>query len=156
MGEVDRAAALLSEVLAAHHRRSYPRGELSTLDELARLYAQRGDGAAALQTALRAHEIAFAVRDPKAQAQTAATVAQVHLTFGDAPAAIQWTETCIAIARTTYPYLEAEALITLATARRLTGDPAAAREAAAQAASIAAACGFRLLSELVDALQLGQ
>ncbi len=156
LGEVDRAATLLSDVLDAHHRHSYLRGELSTLDELSRLYAQRGDGPAALQAALRAHELAIAVRDPKAQAQTASTVAQAHLALGDAPAAIQWTETCVTLAWTTYPYLEAEALITLAAARRLTGEPAAARAAAEQAASIAAACGFRLLGELVDALQLSQ
>ncbi|TDC26137.1 helix-turn-helix domain-containing protein [Kribbella albertanoniae] len=159
LGEADQAAALLSDVLDAHHRRSYPRGELSTLDELARLYVQRGDGPAALQAAHRAYELAVTIQDPAAQAKTAATVAQVQLALGDAPAAVRWIETCLPIARGTYPYLEAEALITLSQARRAIGEPAAATEAAVQAASIAAACGFRLLSEqaaLVDVLELGQ
>ncbi|WP_165956428.1 BTAD domain-containing putative transcriptional regulator [Kribbella antibiotica] len=147
LGEADRAAALLNEVLDAYHRRSYLRGELSTLDEMAKLYAQRGDGPAALQAALRAYELSIAVRDPKAQAQTASTVAHVHLALGDVPAAVQWVETCLPLARTTYPYLEAEALITLSAARQLTGDQAAATEAAEQAAAIAAACGFRLVED---------
>ncbi|WP_405062432.1 helix-turn-helix domain-containing protein [Kribbella sp. NBC_01505] len=160
LGEVDHAAALLSDVLDAHHRRSYPRGELSTLDELARLYAQRGDGPAALQAALRAYEIAVAIYDPAAQAKTAVTIAQVQLALGDAPAAVQWIETSLTIARGAYPYLESEALITLSGARQAIGEQAAAIEAAVQAAAIAAACGFRLLGEqaaaLVDVLQLGQ
>ncbi|MFF1815893.1 BTAD domain-containing putative transcriptional regulator [Kribbella sp. NPDC058245] len=159
LGEADHAAALLSDVLDAHHRRSYPRGELSTLDELARLYVQRGDGPAAMQAAHRAYELAITIHDPAAQAKTAATVAQVQLALGDAAAAVRWIETCLPIARGTYPYLEAEALITLAQARRAIGEPAAASEAAVQAAAIAAACGFRLLGEqaaLVDVLQLGQ
>jgi DNA-binding SARP family transcriptional activator len=145
LGAADRAAGLLSDVLEAYQRRLHLRGELSTLDEWARLYSQRGDGAAALQVALRAHHLAILVRDRKAQAQTASTVAQAHLTLGDAPAAIEWIEDCLTIARGTYPYLEAEALIALATARRDTGDTTSAAVAAEQAASIAAACGFRLL-----------
>ncbi|GAA1681216.1 tetratricopeptide repeat protein [Kribbella yunnanensis] len=156
LGESDHAAALLSDVLDAHQRRSYPRGELSTLDELARLYVQRGDGPAALQAAHRAYELAIAIHDPAAQAKTAATVAQVQLALGDAPAAVRWIETCLPLARGTYPYLEAEALITLSRARRAIGEQAAATEAAVQAATIAADCGFRLLGELVDVLQLGQ
>ncbi|MGW6279104.1 BTAD domain-containing putative transcriptional regulator [Kribbella sp. NPDC055071] len=147
LGATDQAAGLLNDVLDAYHCRSYLRGELSTLDELARLYAQRGDGPAALQAALRAHELAIAVRDPKAKAQTASTVASAHLALGDAPAAVEWVETCLGIARETYPYLEAEALITLSGARRAIGEPAAAIAAAEQAAAIAAACGFRLLGE---------
>ncbi|WP_133799259.1 BTAD domain-containing putative transcriptional regulator [Kribbella caucasensis] len=145
LGEADRAAGLLSNVIEAYQRRSYLRGELSTLDEWARLYSQRGDGTAALQAALRAHHLANVVRDPKAQAQTASTVAQAHLTLGDAPAAMEWIEDCLTIARGTYPYLEAEALITLAAALHDTGDATSATKAAEQAVSIAVSCGFRLL-----------
>ncbi|WP_165949383.1 BTAD domain-containing putative transcriptional regulator [Kribbella turkmenica] len=145
LGATDRASALLCEVLEGYRRRSYLRGELSTLDELARLSGQRGDGAAALRTALRAHHLALIVRDRKAQAQTASTVAQAHLTLGDVPVATEWIEDCLAIARGTYPYLETEALLALSTARRATGDETAATAAAAQAAAIARACGFRLL-----------
>ncbi|MEJ1106123.1 BTAD domain-containing putative transcriptional regulator [Kribbella sp. CCNWLW197] len=145
LGAVDRAAGLLSDVLDGYQRRSHLRGELSALDEWARLYSQRGDGATALPVALRAHHLAIVVRDRKAQAQTASTVAQAHLTLGDIPAAIEWIEDCLTIARGTYPYIEAEALIASATARRDIGDTASAKEAAEQAASIAASCGFRLL-----------
>ncbi|MFG1817809.1 BTAD domain-containing putative transcriptional regulator [Kribbella sp. NPDC049174] len=145
LGAADQAAALLGDVLAGYQRRSHLRGEVSTLDEWARLYSQRGDGTAALQAALRAHHLAIVVRDRKAQAQTASTVAQAHLTLGDTPAAIQWIEDCLTIARGTYPYLETEALLALATARRATGDTTAATNAAEQAASIARSCGYRLL-----------
>ena len=72
-------------------------------------------------------------------------MAQAHLTLGDAPAAIEWIEDCLTIARGAYPYLEAEALLTLAAARRGTSHAVAATNAAEQAASIAATCGFRLL-----------
>ncbi len=145
LGEVDRAAGMLADVLEAYQRRSHLRGELSTLDELARLYGQRGDAMAALEVALRAHELALVIRDRKAQAQTASTVAQAHLTFGDPAAAIKWSTDCLAIARNVYRYIEAEALFTLAAAQRRTGDSAAAADATEQATAIAVACGFRLL-----------
>ena len=153
LGAADQAAGLLSDVLQAYQRRSHLRGELSTLDEWARLYSQRGDGAAALEAALRAHHLAIVVRDPKAQAQSASTVARAHLTLGDTPAAVEWVETCLTIARGMYPYLEAEALITLATARRSTGDSASGIHAAERAASIAASCGFRLLEKQAAAVE---
>jgi DNA-binding SARP family transcriptional activator/tetratricopeptide (TPR) repeat protein/DNA-binding XRE family transcriptional regulator len=145
LGAADQAADLLSDVLDAYQRRSHFRGEVSTLDELARLDSQRGDGPAALRAALRAHQLAIVVRDRKALAQTAATVAPAHLTLGDAAAAIEWVEDCLTIARGAYPYIEAEALLALATARRDSGDAMAATNAAEQAASIARSCGFRLL-----------
>ncbi|MEU8223526.1 BTAD domain-containing putative transcriptional regulator [Kribbella sp. NPDC048915] len=145
-GATERAAELLSELMATYHQRSQYRGESSTLDEWARLHSRRGDGAAALQTALRAHELAKLVRDPKAQAQTASAVAQAQLTLGDPAAALEWIEACLAIARDTYPYLEAEALLTLASAQLATGDHSAAALSAEQAALIAKACGFELLA----------
>ncbi|HET6293510.1 MAG TPA: BTAD domain-containing putative transcriptional regulator [Kribbella sp.] len=145
LGAVDQAAALLSEVLDAYQRRSHLRGELSTLDEWARLYSQRGDGPAALRAALRAHHLALVVRDRKAQAQTAGTVAVAHLTLGDTLAAIEWSEDCLTIARGGWPYIETQALLTLATARRGTGNTTAAIKAAEEAASIARSCGFRRL-----------
>ncbi|TCC24652.1 BTAD domain-containing putative transcriptional regulator [Kribbella speibonae] len=145
LGEVDRAAGLLDEVLTSYRRRSHVRGELSTLDELARLYSQRGDGTTALRTALRAHQLALVVRDRKAQAQTASAVAEAHLALGDAAAAIDWIEDCLTIARATYPFLETYALLTLSTAQTFAGNPAAAAETAARAASIAETHGFNLL-----------
>jgi ATP/maltotriose-dependent transcriptional regulator MalT len=72
-------------------------------------------------------------------------VARAHLTLGDAAAAIEWVEDCLTIARGAYPYIEAEALLALATARHDSGDTMAATNAAEQAASIARSCGFRLL-----------
>ncbi|WP_433167085.1 BTAD domain-containing putative transcriptional regulator [Kribbella sp. CA-247076] len=145
MGATDQAAGLLGDVLEAYQRHSHLRGEASTLDEWARLYSQRGDGAAAVQAALRAHHLAIAVRDRKAQAQTASTLAQAQLTLGDTPAALEWIETSLSIARGTYPYVEAEALIALAQARHRAGDEVAATDAAEQAMSIARSCGYRLL-----------
>ncbi|MFI7063792.1 BTAD domain-containing putative transcriptional regulator [Kribbella sp. NPDC050124] len=147
LGATERAAELLNDVLNAYEHRSYLRGELSTLDELARYYAQCGDGPAALQAALRAHHLAIVVRDRKAQAQTASAVAQAYLTLGDVPTATEWIEDCLTIARGVYPYLEAEALIALATARSAAGDTTSAHQAAEQARSIATSCGFRLLEE---------
>jgi ATP/maltotriose-dependent transcriptional regulator MalT len=103
---------------------------------------------------LRANELAIVVRDPKAQAQSASTVAQAHLTLGDTQAAIQWVEDCLTIARGTYPYLEAEALITLATAQYAAGDAKGALQAAEEAASIAGSCGYRLLEKQATAVPL--
>ncbi|TWD81371.1 DNA-binding SARP family transcriptional activator [Kribbella amoyensis] len=145
LGEVDEAAALLDEVLVAYQTRSHPRGELSTLDELARLWIQRGDGAVALELAVRAHDLAIIVRDRKAQAQTAATVALAQLEYGDAGAAIEWSDACLTIARGVYPYIEADALLVQARALHTTGDRDSAVGAATQAESIAATCGFGLL-----------
>ncbi|WP_410791230.1 BTAD domain-containing putative transcriptional regulator [Kribbella sp. C-35] len=145
LGEVDRAAGLLDEVLTSYRRRSHVRGELSTLDELARLYSQRGEGTKALRTALRAHQLAIVVRDRKAQAQTASAVAEAHLALGDAVAAIDWIEDCLTIARATYPFLETYALLTLSTAQTQAGNPTAAADTATQAASIAHTHGFHLL-----------
>ncbi|MGW7683998.1 BTAD domain-containing putative transcriptional regulator [Kribbella sp. NPDC054772] len=145
LGAVDHAAGLLDDVLIDYRRRSHVRGEVSTLDELSRLHGQRGDGPAALRTALEANRLATVVRDRKAQAQTAATVAQSHLTLGDHQAALDWAETCLAIARDTYPYIETEALLSLAAAHNHTGNEPAATKAAAEAATIAATCGFHRL-----------
>ena len=152
LGEVDRAAGLLDDVVTAYRRRSHVRGELSTLDELARLYSQRGEGTPALRAALRAHQLAIVVRDRKAQAQTASAVAEAHLALGDAIAAIDWIEDCLTIARATYPFLETCALLTLSTAQTQAGDPAAAAEAATRAASIAHTHGFHLLEAQAAAL----
>lgn len=146
LGEEEQAARLLDEVLLAYQQRSHLRGELSTLDEMARLQIQRGTRA--LETAERAHDLATVLRDRKAQAQTAATVAAAHLELGDFHAAIEWSESCLAIARDTYPYFEAQALIVLASAHRGTGDEAGAVAATSRAASIAATCGFTLLAVL--------
>jgi len=145
LGAVDRATDLLGDVLDAYQRRSQLRGELSTLDELAKVSSQGGDGVTALQTALRAHNLALVIRDRKAQAQTAATVAQAHLSLGDFPAAIEWSKDCLTIARGAYPYIETQALLALATAQRSTGDTTSAIAATEEAASVAAACGFTLL-----------
>jgi len=60
-------------------------------------------------------------------------VAEAHLALGDALAAIEWIEECLTIASGTYPYLEAQALLALATARRDTGDATAATNAAEEA-----------------------
>jgi tetratricopeptide (TPR) repeat protein len=152
LGEVDRAADLLEDVLQSCRRRSHLRGEVSTLDELARLYSQRGEGATALRTALRAHQLAIVVRDRKAQAQTASAVAEVHLALGDATAAMDWIEDCLTIARATYPFLEAYALLTLSTALSQAGNPAAAADTATRAASIAHTHGFHLLEAQATAL----
>ena len=147
LGAERQAAQVLASVLEAYRRRSNLRGELSTLDERSLLHSQCGEGAAALETATRAHDLAVIVRDRKAQAQTAATVAQAHLTLGDAPAATEWVDRCLAIARETYPFIETRALVCLATARRVAGDTSGAAEAAKAARAIAEFCGFRLLEE---------
>lgn len=145
LGAVDRATGLLTDVLNAYRQRSHLRGELSTLDELSRLHSQGGDGVTALEVALRAHDLALVIRDRKAQAQTAATVAQAHLALDDALAAIEWSEDCLAIARGAFPYVESQALLALAAARHINGDTTAAIVATELAAAIAGACGFGLL-----------
>lgn len=148
LGAEERAAALLTEVLAAYRKASNLRGELSTLDELSQLHRQRGNAATALEVARRAHDMAIAVHDRKATAQTAATAAQAYLALGDATAAAQWFERCLTIAHHTYPFVEARALVGLATARLSAGEPAAASYTAEQAVAIAGSCGFRLLERL--------
>lgn len=152
LGEVDRAAELLNDILEAYRRQSHPRGELSTLDELARLHIQRGDGTLALDLSQRAHDLATALQDRKAQAQTGTTVAQAHLALGAADAAIKQSDQSLSIARDLYPYNEAEALLVLATALPRTGDPVGALEAAKLAAAIAATRGFGLLEAEATAL----
>ncbi len=147
LGEEERTAELLTDVLAAYRRTNNPRGELSTLDEWSELHRQRGDAATALTVAQRAHDMAVALRDRKASAQTAATVAQAHLALGDTPAAARWFEDCLLIARDSYPYIEARALAGLAATRLSTGDPTAARHTAEQATEIAGSRGYRLLEE---------
>ncbi|GAA1569364.1 tetratricopeptide repeat protein [Kribbella sancticallisti] len=151
-GEETRAAELLTEVLAAYRKGSNLRGELSTLDEWSRLHRQRGDAVTALQVATTAHELANTVRDRKATAQTAATVAHAHLALGDATAAAQWFEDSLAIAGDTYPFVETRALVGLATARLADGDPTSANHAAKQALSIAGSCGFNLLEQKASAV----
>ncbi|MGC4938715.1 BTAD domain-containing putative transcriptional regulator [Kribbella sp. DT2] len=153
LGEVDRAAELLDEVLVGYRQHSQPRGELSTLDDLAQLQIQRGDGTGALELAQRAHDLASAVQDRKAQAQTGVTVARAHLALGANDAAVKQSEQCLTIARDLYPYIETEALLCLATALHATGDPVAAIELTTQAASIAGTRGFALLeTEATNAL----
>ncbi len=152
LGELDRAADLLNNVLDAYRQQSYPRGELSTLEELARLHLQRDDAPAALDLALRAHDLAIAGRDRKAQAQTTVTVAQAYLALGNLEAAIKYGEECRAIASGFYPYLEAEALLTLAVAQHRTAATAAAIELATHARAIARTCGFGLIEAEAAAL----
>ncbi|MEV4178778.1 hypothetical protein [Nonomuraea sp. NPDC049709] len=132
-------------MLAAYRKGANLRGELSTLDELSLLHLQRGYAATALEVARRAHDMAIAVRDRKATAQTAATTAQAYLALGDATAAAHWFEDCVTIAHNAYPFVEARALAGLATARLAAGDPASAGYTAEQAVAIAGSCGFRLL-----------
>lgn len=151
LGAESQAAELLTEVLAGYREGSNLRGELSTLDEWSRLHRQRGDTATALEVGRRAHELAITVRDRKATAQTAATVAYAHLALGDATAAAQWFEDSLAIAHNAYPFVEARALVGLAAARHALGDPTSARVAAKQAQSIAASCGFHLLEQKATA-----
>jgi hypothetical protein len=118
---------------------------MSTLDELSQLHLQRGDAPTALEVARQAHDMAIAVRDRKATAQTAATAAQAYLALGDATAAAQWFEHCMALAHNAYPFVEARALVGFAAARLSAGDPASASYTAEQAVAIAGSCGFRLL-----------
>ena len=147
LGDEEGAAALLTEVLAAYRKASNLRGELSTLDEWSELHRQRGDVRAALETAEQAHAMTITVRDRKATAQTAATVARAHLSLGDAESATRWFEDCLTIAHGTYPFIEARALVGLATARLATGDVASAMSTAERAVTIASSCGFRLLED---------
>lgn len=147
LGEEERAAELLTDILAAYRKTNNPRGELSTLDEWSELHRQRGDAGTALTVAQQAHDMAVALRDRKATAQTAATVAQAHLALGDATAAAQWFEDCLTIAHNAYPFVEARALVGLAAARLSAGDPTSASHTAERAVAIAGSCGFRLLEE---------
>lgn len=151
LGAESQAAELLTEVLAGYREGSNLRGELSTLDEWSRLHRQRGDTVIALEVARRAHELAIVVRDRKATAQTAATVAYAHLALGDTPAAARWFEDSLTIAHDTYPFVEARALVGLAAARLAAGDPTSASQAANQAHSIAVSCGFHLLEQKASA-----
>lgn len=106
-----------------------------------------------METAARAHDLATVIRDRRTQAQTAATVAAAHLNLGDVQAAIEWSESCLTIARDTYPYFETQALLVLASAHRSTGDALSAAAATARAASIAATRGFtRLEAEAASLL----
>jgi DNA-binding SARP family transcriptional activator len=147
LGAETEAAQLLTDVLDAYRRGRNPRGELSTLDEWSELHRQRGDAVTALAMAEQAHGMAVAVNDPKATAQTAATVAHAHLALDDTAAAARWFEDCLAIAHDTYPFLEARALAGLATALLAAGDPDAAASTAKRAIEIAVSCGYRLLEE---------
>ncbi|MFC0626258.1 BTAD domain-containing putative transcriptional regulator [Kribbella deserti] len=147
LGAESQAADLLTEVLAAYRESSNLRGELSTLDEWSRLHRQRGDTAMALEVGRRAHELATTIRDRKATAQTAATVAYAYLAIGDAGAAARWFEDSLAIAHDAYPFVEARALVGLATAHLATGNPTAAADGATQAHAIATTCGFHLLAQ---------
>lgn len=147
LGAEARALELLTEVLAAYRKGSNLRGEMSALDELSQLYRQRGDVAGALEVARRAHNMAITVHDRKATAQTAATVAQAYLALGDATAAAEWFGDCVTIAHNAYPFVEARALVGLATARLSAGDPTSASYTAEQAVAIAESCGFRLLEK---------
>jgi tetratricopeptide (TPR) repeat protein len=147
LGEEERAAELLTEVLAGYRYRGDLRGELSTLDEWSRLHRQRGEAATALKVARLAHDMAITLRDRKPTAQIAATVAQAYLALGDATSAAQWFEESVMNAHHAYPFLEARALAGLAAARLAAGDPDAARSAAERAVAIAASCGFRLLEK---------
>jgi tetratricopeptide (TPR) repeat protein len=121
------------------------------LDELSQLHRQRGDAATALELARRAHDMASAIHDRRATAQTAATAAQAYLALGDATTAAQWFERCVTIAHNTYPFVEARALAGLATARLSAGDPASASRTAEQAVAIAGSCGFLLLERQASA-----
>ncbi|MEO3815628.1 BTAD domain-containing putative transcriptional regulator [Plantactinospora sp. B24E8] len=147
LGAEARASELLTKALAGYRKGANLRGELSTLDELSQLHRQRGDATGALEVARRAHDIAVAVHDRKATAQTAATAAQAYLALGDATTATRWFEDSVRIAHNTYPFVEARALVGLAAARLSAGDPASASRTAEQAVAIAGSCGFRLLEE---------
>ncbi|GAA0583099.1 helix-turn-helix domain-containing protein [Kribbella sandramycini] len=146
LGAVDDAAAVLDDVLRGYQERADRRGELSTLDEQARLHSQLGSGDTALTLALRAHELANLLRDRKAQAQTAGAVAQANLTRADFAAAVNWSNRCLAIAAGVYPHLQTQALLVLSAARHGADEPELALDAAEQAAAIAARCGFGLLA----------
>jgi DNA-binding SARP family transcriptional activator/tetratricopeptide (TPR) repeat protein len=152
LGEETQAAELLTDVLAGYRKGSNLRGELSTLDEWSRLHRQRGDAVTALQGARRAHEMANTVRDRRATAQTAATVAHAYLALGDATAATEWFEDSLTIASNAYPFVETRALVGLAAARLADGDPTSAGHAAKQALSIAGSCGFRPLEQEASAV----
>lgn len=140
LGEEDAAEASLYEGLDRYRRLGNLFGELSILDELSQLHAQRGRAEEAVSTARQGYDLTLVGRNRRAQAALLATLGEAHLSGGGAAAASDAFERALAVAEE-YPFFKVRATIGLAATRG--GDEA--RRLAEDALGTARAQGFRLL-----------
>ncbi|MFC8797813.1 BTAD domain-containing putative transcriptional regulator [Promicromonospora sp. NPDC057138] len=141
LGDTETAEAELHDVLHGFRQRGYTRGELSTLDELARLLAQTGRPTEAVEAARKAHAAAFRLNDPRAQVITGDGLGVSLLASGHtAEAAATLTDTAALATAHGYRSWEARARAHLASARLQLGNAQEATDEAARAAVLAEAC----------------
>lgn len=128
LGRTVEAQALLDVVLRGYRRRGYPRGVLSTLDEMSRLYVQVGRSSEARTAGQEAYEIARDLGEPRGIALAADGFGWSLVADGDPGAAIAVIHESVAIAEAQgYGVWAARARAHLAEARRSYGEPDSAR-----------------------------
>ncbi|GAB3136448.1 BTAD domain-containing putative transcriptional regulator [Micromonospora sonneratiae] len=151
LGQEHAAEEHLTAALAGYRRRSNMHGELSTLDELSQLYAQRADAARALSTAEQGYDLAVIVRDQRAQAALLCTMGEARRLDGDIAEALRVLGQALDMARQNgYPYFAARAQVGLAGVHLDLRAYGQARSCAAEARELATAHDFRMVE--ADAL----
>ncbi|WP_405103903.1 BTAD domain-containing putative transcriptional regulator [Micromonospora sp. NBC_01412] len=151
LGQERAAEKHLTAALAGYRRRSNMHGELSTLDELSQLYAQRGDAARALSAAQQGYDLAVIVRDQRAQAALLCTLGEARRAGDDPAGALRFLRQALDMARQNgYPYFAARAQVGLAVVHLGLGAHGLARGCAAEARELATTHDFRMVE--ADAL----
>jgi DNA-binding SARP family transcriptional activator/tetratricopeptide (TPR) repeat protein len=141
LGDTETAESQLHDVLHGFRRCGHTRGELSTLDELARLLAQTGRPTEAVETAREAHASACRLNDPRAQVITGDGLGVSLLASGrTAEAAVILTDAAALATAHGYRSWEARTRAHLASARLQLGSVQEATDEAARAAVLAEAC----------------
>ncbi|HEX6686786.1 MAG TPA: tetratricopeptide repeat protein, partial [Candidatus Limnocylindrales bacterium] len=146
LGQERAAEEHLLAALGGYRKRSNLHGELSSLDELGQLYAQRGDAAKAVSAAQQGYDLAVIVRDQRAQVALLCTLGEAHQIGGETAEALRCLNQTLDLAgKHGYPYFAARAHVGLAGVHLETGAHELARECARQGRELAAAHDFRVV-----------
>ena len=142
-GATEEAARHLEGVLHGFRRRGDVRGELSTLDEMSQLEGDERNTEPALRLARQSHELATQVHDLRARAMTLCTLGEALLATGNIVDAQETLTRAATLAHVhSYRFLEARALVALASTLMASGETAAASEHADRALGLAREFGF--------------
>ncbi|MCP2328396.1 DNA-binding SARP family transcriptional activator/DNA-binding XRE family transcriptional regulator [Hamadaea flava] len=146
LGREQEAEEHLLAALEGYRKRANPHGELSSLDEISQLHAQRGEAEAAVATAQRGYELAVLVRDQRAQVALLCTLGEAHGVGGTTTEALRCLDEVLTLATEHgYPYFAARAQVALAGVHLGAGARDAAARCARSGRDLAAAHDFRVV-----------
>ncbi|MFG1954824.1 BTAD domain-containing putative transcriptional regulator [Micromonospora sp. NPDC048830] len=144
--DFDVALEHLNAALAYYRHTGSTTAELSVLDELSQLHAQKGEWVAAVHSASDALQLALRLRNLRAQAATLNTLGFALLgSRAVSDAQDRFSESLAISSKNSYRYFEAQACVGIAETLLLTGDAEKAYLTAGRAGDLAAGNTYRAL-----------